>query len=107
MPAVELAAYLDLLRHGDRGRAFLKIMRGFELTARKRRLYEGAVRVVPYPVRVVWGERDPALRLAVHGRQAADATGVDQIHTVPAKHFLPEDQAPAIADHIATLAARA
>jgi hypothetical protein len=30
--------------------------------------------------------------------------GVETIHTVPAKHFLQEDQAPAIAERIAALA---
>ncbi len=35
----EFGAYVDLLRRGDRGRAFLKIMRGFELTREKRNLY--------------------------------------------------------------------
>jgi len=79
-------------------------MRGFELTTEKRRRYESALRDVPYPVQVVWGADDPALRLAVHGRQAARAAGLDHVHTVPAKHFSPEDQAPAIADLVAALA---
>ena len=104
VPTVELAAYLDLLRHGDRGKAFLQIMRGFELTTPKRRLYESVLRDVPYPVQVVWGAADPALRLAVHGRQAALAAGVDHVHSLAAKHFCPEDQAPAIADLVARLA---
>jgi len=54
----------------------------------------------------VWGANDPALKLAVHGEQARRAAGLDQIHTVPAKHFLQEDQAPAVAQHIAELARR-
>jgi pimeloyl-ACP methyl ester carboxylesterase len=103
-PAAELDAYVDLLKREDGGRAFLKIMRGFELTAAKQRLYEGVVRDVPYPVQVVWGADDPALRLSVYGEQARRATGVDTVHTVPAKHFLQEDQAPAIAERIAALA---
>lgn len=107
VPAVALAAYVDLLKRGDRGRAFLRIMRGFELTSAKRRLYESVVRDVPYPVQVVWGADDPTLRLAVQGRQAARATGVDRIHTIAGKHLLQEDQAPAIAEYIAALATRA
>jgi hypothetical protein len=31
-------------------------------------------------------------------------TGLDTIHTLPGKHFFQEDQAPAIADHVAALA---
>jgi pimeloyl-ACP methyl ester carboxylesterase len=106
VPAVELAAYVDLLKRGDGGRAFLRIMRGFELTTAKRELYESVVRNVPYPVQVVWGADDPALRLAMYGRQAARAAGVDSVHTVPAKHFLLEDQPAAVADRVAALAAR-
>lgn len=106
VPAVELAAYLRLLKCNDGGQAFLRIMRGFELTTAKRDRYLGVVRDVPYPVQVVWGARDPALRLSVYGRQAARATGT-QLHTVPGKHFLPEDTAPAIAERIAGLAATA
>ena len=100
----ELDAYVDLLRMGDDGSAFLRIMRGFERTAGKRDLYRSAIRDVPYPVQIVWGESDPALKLRVHGEQARRAAGLDAIHRVPAKHFLQEDQAPAIADHVARLA---
>jgi pimeloyl-ACP methyl ester carboxylesterase len=104
VPAAELDAYVDLLREGDGGRAFLRIMRGFERTAEKQRLYEGVLRDGRYPVQIVWGANDPALKLAVHGEQARRAAGVDHIHTVPAKHFLQEDQAPAVAQRIAELA---
>jgi pimeloyl-ACP methyl ester carboxylesterase len=103
-PAAELDAYVDLLKREDGGRAFLKIMRGFERTAAKQRLYEGVVRDVPYPVQVVWGAVDPALKLSVYGEQARRATGLETVHTVPAKHFLQEDQAPAIAERVAALA---
>jgi haloalkane dehalogenase len=103
-PREEVDAYVDLLKRGDGGRAFLRIMRGFERTVEKRRLYESVLRDVPYPVQVVWGERDPALKLEVHGEQARLAAGLDEVHTVAAKHFLQEDQAPAVAGHIAALA---
>jgi pimeloyl-ACP methyl ester carboxylesterase len=79
-------------------------MRGFERTAAKQRLYEGVLRDGRYPVQIVWGANDPALTLAVHGEQARRAAGLDQIHTVPGKHFLQADQAPAVAAHIAQLA---
>ncbi len=104
VPDEEVDAYVDLLKREDGGRAFLKIMRGFERTTEKRRLYESTVRDVPYPVQVVWGELDPALKLSVHGEQARLAARVDRVHTVRAKHFLQEDQAPAVAGHIAALA---
>jgi pimeloyl-ACP methyl ester carboxylesterase len=102
--AAELDAYVDLLRGEDGGRAFLRIMRGFERTAEKQRLYEGVLRDDRYPVQIVWGANDPALKLAVQGEQARRAAGLEQIHALPGKHFLQEDQAPAIAEHIAELA---
>jgi haloalkane dehalogenase len=104
MSKEEIYAYVDLLKREDRGRAFLKIMRGFERTPEKRRLYESTVRDVPYPVQLVWGAEDPGLKLAVHGEQARRAAGLEEIQTVPAKHFLQEEQAPAIAERVAKLA---
>ena len=104
-PPAELDAYVDLLKHEDGGRAFLRVMRGFERTAAKQQLYRSTVRDVPYPVQVVWGSIDPTLTLAVYGEQARRAAGVDAVHQVPGKHFLQEDQAPAIADRVAELAA--
>jgi pimeloyl-ACP methyl ester carboxylesterase len=62
------------------------------------------VRGVPYPVQVVWGADDPALKLSVYGEQARRAAALERVHTVAAKHFLQEDQAPAIAERIAALA---
>ena len=106
VPKEEVYAYVDLLKREDGGRAFLKIMRGFERTREKQELYVGALRDVPYPVQIVWGEHDPALELAVHGEHARRAAGLPEIHTVPAKHFLQEDQAPAVAEHVAELASR-
>jgi haloalkane dehalogenase len=104
VPRAELDAYVDLLRRADGGRAFLKIMRGFERTREKRDLYTRVLRDGRYPVQIVWGAGDPALKLGVHGEAARRAAGVDEIHTVPAKHFLQEDQAPAVAQHVADLA---
>jgi len=100
----ELDAYVDLLKREDRGRAFLKIMRGFERTRAKRQLYVSTLRDVPYPVQAVWGEKDPALTVERQGADVARIAGLDTIHRVPAKHFLQEDQAPAIGEHIARFA---
>jgi len=101
----ELDAYVELLTREDGGAAFLRIMRGFERTPAKRALYASAVRDVPYPVQVVWGDRDRALKLSVHGEQARLAARLDTIHRLPGKHFLQEDQAPGIAAQVAALAA--
>jgi haloalkane dehalogenase len=104
-PKEEVGAYYDLLKRGDGGRAFLRIMRGFELTAEKERFYREGLSRRPYPAQVVWGRRDPALgekrRLAVQA-----FLGVEEPNLLDAKHFLQEDQAPAVAAAIAELAGR-
>jgi haloalkane dehalogenase len=104
-PKEEVDAYLDLLKREDGGKAFLKIIRAFERTREKRDLYVGTLRG-PYPVQVIWGRDDPALRLDPIGEQARRAAGLEQLHTLPAKHFLQEDQAPAIAERVAEIASR-
>ncbi len=103
VPNAELDAYVDLLKREDGGRAFLKIMRGFERTAVKRDLYRSVLASDHYPVQVVWGARDPALKVDLHGEAARRAAGLDSIHRLPGKHFLQEDQAPAIADLVAAI----
>ena len=105
VPRAEVDAYVDLLHLGDGGQAFLKIMRGFERTRAKRDLYIRVLGDDRYPVQVVWGANDLAFKLTVEGETARRAAGADKIHTVPAKHFLQGDQAPAVAEHIARLAA--
>jgi haloalkane dehalogenase len=103
----ELDAYVDLLKRDDGGRAFLQIMRGFERTDEKQRLYRSVVGDARYPRQIVWGDRDPALRLGVQGEQARLAAGLDAVHRVPGRHFLQEDCADAIATYVAALAAGA
>lgn len=99
-PLPEIDAYLTLLKRGDRGRAFLRIMRGFELTRAKQTFLFDGLAERDYPAQVVRGEHDSTLgeqhRLAVQR-----ALGIDQPVLLPAKHFLQEDQAPAVAGAIA------
>ncbi len=61
-------------------------------------------RALEPPWSVVGGR--PRLKLSVHGEQARRIARREQIQTVPPKHFLHEDQAPAVAQHIAELARR-
>lgn len=100
----ELGAYVDLLKGDDRGRGFLKIMRGFELTRAKRDQYVELLGSGRFPVQVVWGEHDPALRIGTAGESARRAAGVDTIVRLPGKHFLQEDQAPAVAEQVRGIA---
>jgi pimeloyl-ACP methyl ester carboxylesterase len=102
----ELAAYVPLLRGDDGGRAFLKIMRGFQRTREKGQLYRSVVSDERRARQVLWGRRDPALRVGRPGREVAAIAGVE-LQTVDGKHFLQEDNAPAIADAVAALVRQA
>jgi pimeloyl-ACP methyl ester carboxylesterase len=103
IPREEAWAYHDLLKLGDGGRAFLRIMRGFELTREKQQLLWDGLRERSYPVRVVWGRDDPALGLR-HARIVQDVLGAEEPTLLPAKHFLQEDQAGPVAAAIADFA---
>jgi pimeloyl-ACP methyl ester carboxylesterase len=104
VPRAEVYAHHALLRREDGGRAFLRIMRGFELTAEKERFFFEGLADRPYPAQVVWGDRDRMLGEA-RRREVMRALAVDRPTLLPAKHFLQEDQAPAVADAVAALAA--
>lgn len=103
VPREEVDAHHALLKRGDGGRAFLKIMRGFELSEAKERFFLDGLADRPYPAQVVWGERDTML--GASRREAVQrALGVETATLLPAKHFLQEDQAPAVAAAIAAIA---
>jgi haloalkane dehalogenase len=102
-PRAEVNAYYDLLKREDGGRAFLRIMRGFELGEEKESFFRNGLAERPYPARVVWGVKDPALG----EKRRLGAEEILRAHDpllLPAKHFLQEDQAPAIAGAVASLA---
>ncbi len=99
----EIYAYRELVMREDRGRAFLRIMRGFELTAAKERFLLDGLADRKYPAQVVWGRDDPALG-AARREEVQHALGVAEPTVLAAKHFLQEDQAAAVASAIASLA---
>jgi haloalkane dehalogenase len=103
-PRREVYAYYFLLKRVDGGRAFLRIMRGFELTEERQRLLWAGLAERSYPARIVWGERDPALGLD-QLRLVQEALEVRDPILLPAKHFLQEDQSLAVANAITDLAA--
>jgi haloalkane dehalogenase len=103
-PADEVDAHLELLRRGDGGRAFQQIVRGFEPTAEKEGFYLGGLADAGWPSRILWGEDDPAL--GDDQRQPIEEALDARATMLPAKHFLQEDQAPAVAEAIAELAHR-
>ena len=104
VPRHEVYAHYELLKRADGGRAVLRIMRGFELTAEKQRFLWDGLAKRAYPARIVWGERDPAIRLG-ELELAKEALEVTDPILLPAKHFLQEDHAMAIAQAVGDLAA--
>jgi pimeloyl-ACP methyl ester carboxylesterase len=101
-PAHEVDAHIALLHRDGGGRSFRRIVRGFERTAEKERFYVDGLREAGWPATILWGERDPALG-SERRRAVEQALGM-QAQLVPAKHFLQEDQAPAVADAVASVA---
>lgn len=104
IPTEEINAYVDLLKRDDGGKAFLKIMRNFEDSIAFRELCHQAVQDVPYPVQAVWGAEDPALDFERYGEEIKQVANLKEVHKLPAKHFLQEDQWEAVAGHIAAIA---
>ena len=105
MPAEELPAYVPLLKRGDGGAAFLRMMRGFERTAAFERRILTALAARSFPAQALWAEADPALRIEPYGEHVREALGVDTVVRLPRKHFVQEDAPAAIAEHVARLGA--
>jgi haloalkane dehalogenase len=101
-PAHEVDAHIALLHRDGGGRTFRQIVRGFELTGEKERFYLDGLREAGWPATILWGERDPALG-EDRRRAIEEALGIGS-ELLPAKHFLQEDRAPAVATAIAELA---
>ncbi|HYB29607.1 MAG TPA: alpha/beta fold hydrolase [Solirubrobacteraceae bacterium] len=106
VPAAELDAYRVLALGDDGGSAYLRIMRALGRVDGGPRDYTALVNSAtnPYPVQVIWGALDPALPLRRYGMKALAATGLRYLAALPARHFLQEDQAPAVAELIEQLA---
>ena len=103
VPAEELRAYVKLLKRGDGGRAFLRIMRGFERTEAFERRILAALAARAFPAQVLWGEQDPALRIEPYAGHIREALGVDEVVRLRGKHFVQEDAPAEIADHVTRL----
>ena len=104
VPRAQVYAHQALLRRVDGGRAFLRIMRGFELTEEKERFFFEGLAGHSYPAQVLWGRDDRML--GERRRQAVQrALGVERATMLPAKHFPQEDRPAEVAEAIAALAA--
>ena len=107
VPAEELRAYVPLLKRGDGGGAFLRIMRGFERTEAFERRILAELGARSFPAQVLWGEADPALRIEPYGEHLRQALGIEAVVRLPGKHFVQEDAPEPIAEHVAGLVASA
>ena len=97
----ELRAYGDLLTRGDGGKAFRKVMRGFERTQEFESRIVSALRARQFPAQVIWGAQDPALKMARYAPEICEVLGLDTWHQVRGKHFLQEDSPVEIATLVA------
>lgn len=101
IPRQEIYAYVDVLKRKDGGAAFLKIMKGFELNSEVRDLCHAAVSSHHYPVQLIWGMKDRALKFKKHGKRIMEVAGLKDVTRLPGKHFLQEDCFDDIAQQIA------
>jgi pimeloyl-ACP methyl ester carboxylesterase len=88
---------------GDGGRAYLRIMRSYELTLEFEAKIVKAMTERKYPAQVAWGEKDPALPIHKTGEEVRQMVGVDAVHPLPGKHFVQEDAPAEIAQLVASL----
>lgn len=96
VPAAELDAYRELALLDDGGAAYLRIMSGLRAHGPVDCRPVIDTRRVPYPVQLIWGAHDPLLSLRRYAWPALRASGLSHLSALPARHFLQEDQAPAL-----------
>ena len=61
-------AYLKFLKGEDNAKAFLKIMRGFEPTIEKEKLYIDVLNKLDVPKQIIWGMNDKGLTFEKYGK---------------------------------------
>ena len=97
----EIRAYRELLFREDGGRAFLRIMRSFERTGEFEERVVAALKQRDFPVQVIWGAEDPALKAEKYAQGICETLRLPHWHSVRGKHFLQEDSPEEIAGRIA------
>jgi pimeloyl-ACP methyl ester carboxylesterase len=103
----EASAYVRLLKGDDGGRAFLRIMRGFELNQAFEARILAPLRARTFPAQLLWGAQDPALSMDRYAPRIAQLLGLAAVQPLAGKHFVQEDAAVEIAEAVSALAASA
>lgn len=100
----ESDAWLQLIRLGDHGRSILRTARGVDdVAAATGERYAGAVRALTVPRQLIWATSDPVLPLEREGAITHALTG-GELHEVPGRHVLQEEQYETIGWRVAELA---
>jgi pimeloyl-ACP methyl ester carboxylesterase len=107
VPSEELRAYVPLLKRGDGGAAFLRIMRGFERTEAFERRILDALGSRAFPGPGPLGRAGPrAAHRPLRRARPQGARARRGRPACPGKHFVQEDAPGAIAERVAGLVAR-
>lgn len=96
-------AYVYFQKGSDGGKSFLKIMRSFEATHEKGKLYLDAINSLKVPKKIIWGTKDKALTLEKYGIPLQKEMGLSGIVKTEGKHFLQEDYFDLIASEISKM----
>lgn len=107
IPKEEVAAYIDLLKREDDGKAFLKIMRHFEKAPAFTATCYATVQNPAWPIQLIWGNNDPFLPYDEFAVQFQNARPGVTTFQVKAKHLLQEEQFQFIAEKVKELIMRA
>ncbi|GAA0711310.1 hypothetical protein GCM10009430_00670 [Aquimarina litoralis] len=95
---IEVAkTYLQFLKGKDQAKSFLKIMRGFEPTAEKEKLYISSIKNLNVPKQLIWGMNDKGLTYEKYGVPIKEVLEIEKITKTEGSHFLQEDCSEVIA----------
>jgi len=99
----EAKAYLEFLKGDNKARSFLKIMRSFETSLEKERLYVNSLNSLDVPKQLIWGMNDKGLTYKEYGIPTKNILKIDKITQTKGSHFLQEDYADIVGDKIIKL----
>ena len=91
IPREEIYAYADLLTREDNGRAFLRIMQGYDRSDGFREMCMRGVRDVPYGIQAIWGDKDWGLSLRRYGTEIKNLVQPEAFYVVDSRHLVPEE----------------